>query len=191
MSMFDWLKTLFKGAQPAPAPRPTAGEPVIPKRGWTPRGPATRPSERCIAFIKQQEGLLLTAKKDVDGVYVNGYGCKIIDGAPAYAGQKITESIADRSCRTHAELCADAVLHMLAHDIDLTQGQLDALVDFVYNAGAGALQHSTILRRINGKATVQEAMFTAWSKAHVDGVLVTLPGLFERRQAEYRQFWSQ
>jgi hypothetical protein len=77
--MLDWLKSIFKGTVTQPAPRPHSDGDIL-----LPRIASPHNSESCIAFIKQQEGLLLTAKKDVDGVYVNGYGCKIIDGKPAY-----------------------------------------------------------------------------------------------------------
>src|SRR4051812_23832558 len=125
MGFFTWFRKT-----PAPAP----GRDIVLPPDLHPVQ-ATTPSERCIAFIKKTEGLMLLSKPDVDGVYVNGYGCKIIDGQPAFKGQVITEAIADRSCRAHAQLCANAVLAMVGNR-SLRQGQLDALVDFVYNAGS-------------------------------------------------------
>lgn len=178
MGFFDWFRRKPTTTSSAPAPVDI----VLPKESL----PGV-PSDRCITFIKQQEGLLLTAKKDVDGVYVNGYGCKIINGAPAFEGQVITPATADLSCRVHAQKCASAVIAEV--HVHLTQGQLDALVDFVYNAGIGALRQSTLLRIINAQQTVTENYFTMWSKAHIDGVLVTLPNLLARRKAEYQQFW--
>ncbi len=35
--------------------------------------------------------------------------------------------------------------------VPLTQGQYDAIVDFVYNMGGGALQSSTLLKKLNAK----------------------------------------
>jgi lysozyme len=183
MSFFSWL---FGKKKTTPAAPPRGDIILTPSPISNSVSGHLSPSERCIALIKRQEGLLLTAKKDVDGVYVNGYGCKIIDEKPAYEGQVITEAVANRSCRVHALKCSAGIYGFVK--TKLSQGQLDALVDFVYNAGIGALQQSTILRTINAQQTVTENMFTMWSKAHVNGVLVQLPGLLDRRKAEY-QLW--
>lgn len=180
MSLFDWFR---RSKSIPPAPQPDIVLPPLPP----PSGRIA--SERCIAFIKKTEGLLFKAKPDVDGVYVNGYGCKVIDGSPAFAGQIITEATADRSCRAHVQLCADAVLNLVTRPV--SQGQLDALIDFVYNVGSGALKQSTLLRTFNLNQPVTEAMFTVWSKAHIKGQIVTLDGLFQRRKNEYNLFWVQ
>lgn len=183
MGWFDWL---FRRA-PTPLP-PTARTDIELPADPKPHPVVSTPSERCIAFIKDQEKLILKAEKDVDDVWINGYGCKIIDGKPAFDGQIITPEIADRSCRVHALKCAAGVLQLVQRP--LTQGQLDALVDFVYNAGIGALKQSTLLRTFNVNQPVTEAMFTAWSKAHVKGQFVTLDGLVKRRKGEFQMWLS-
>jgi lysozyme len=187
MNIFTWLF----GKKTAPAPKPVSVESrthIPPPVDSTINGQALSPSEACIALIKREEGLLLTAKPDVDGVYVNGYGCKIIEGKPAFKGQVITPEIADHSCRVHAQKCAEAVITSVNHP--LTQGQLDALVDFVYNAGSPALHQSTLLRVINSNQQVIERYFTMWNKAHINGVLTELPDLTARRKAEYQLYLS-
>jgi len=66
-------------------------------------------------------------------------------------------------------------------NIELTQGQFDALVSFTFNLGSGALQRSTLRQKINRQehdAVPKE--FMRW--VHVSGMVV--PGLVRRRQAE-------
>jgi hypothetical protein len=67
--------------------------------------------------------------------------------------------------------------------VDLTQGQFDALVDFAYNAGVGALAKSTLLKRVNAeKFDEVPAEFMKWTK----GGGKELPGLVRRRRAEVK-----
>ncbi|MBS1772210.1 MAG: lysozyme [Bacteroidetes bacterium] len=72
---------------------------------------------------------------------------------------------------------------------DITQGMFDALVDFAYNLGTGALQSSTLLKKVNANPTDYAgitAEFVKWSKARnpKTGQLETLKGLLRRRQCE-------
>ena len=67
----------------------------------------------------------------------------------------------------------------------LTQGQFDALVDFVYNLGAGNFLSSTLLRLVNsGDMTGAAAQFARWNKA----AGVPMRGLTRRRAAEAALF---
>lgn len=63
----------------------------------------------------------------------------------------------------------------------LQQHEFDALVSFAFNVGAGALQRSTLVRRVNGNAT-PDAIASAWlmwDKPH---------GILGRRRDEVRLF---
>lgn len=67
----------------------------------------------------------------------------------------------------------------------LGQGQFDALVSFTFNCGAGALEHSTLLREVNEHLGAKgahriRADFMRWT--HAGGI--KLDGLVLRRQAE-------
>ena len=69
--------------------------------------------------------------------------------------------------------------------VQLTQGQFDALVDFVYNLGAGNFLSSTLLRLVNsGDMTGAAAQFARWNKA----AGVPMRGLTRRRAAEAALF---
>lgn len=75
---------------------------------------------------------------------------------------------------------AEAVVHGHA-GVELTQHQFDALVDFVFNVGAGNFTSSTLLSRLNqGDFAGADAEFKRWVKGggHV------LPGLVKRRELE-------
>jgi hypothetical protein len=67
--------------------------------------------------------------------------------------------------------------------VELTQGQFDALVDFAYNAGVGALAKSTLLKKVNAeKFDEVPAEFMKWTR----GGGKELPGLVRRRRAEVK-----
>jgi lysozyme len=69
--------------------------------------------------------------------------------------------------------------------VPLTQGQFDALVDFVFNLGAGRLSGSTLLKYLNGGHYV-DACFQLgnWDHGLEAGKEVELAALKARRQAE-------
>ncbi len=69
--------------------------------------------------------------------------------------------------------------------VTLTQGQVDALTDFVFNLGERSLANSTLLRMINASKFDEAAeQFDRWVFAQG----VKLPGLVTRRQRERELF---
>lgn len=76
-------------------------------------------------------------------------------------------------------------------EVELTQGQFDALVSFAYNLGTNALATSTLLNRLNsGDVAAAADEFLRWNKATVKGQKVVLAGLTARREAEQELFLS-
>jgi lysozyme len=72
--------------------------------------------------------------------------------------------------------------------VPLSQDQFDALVDLVYNIGAGAFASSTLLRLLNAKDyRGAQAQFLVWD--HAGGHV--LPGLLARRRREASLFGSR
>jgi lysozyme len=71
---------------------------------------------------------------------------------------------------------------------DISQNQFDALVSFCYNVGTGALQKSTLIKKVNANpkdVTISDE-FMKWNKAN-GRVLV---GLTRRRQSESKLYFS-
>ena len=71
--------------------------------------------------------------------------------------------------------------------VPLTQGEFDALTDFVFNCGCGAFAGSTMLRLLNaGDYQSAAGQFDLWD--HAGGQVVA--GLLRRREAETRELQS-
>ena len=137
------------------------------------------PSQACIDLVKASEGCRLTAYRDAVGVLTIGYGSTggITDG------QTITQEQADALLLDDLDAAADAVRSMVT--VSLTQGQFDALCDFVFNLGAGRLRDSTLLRLLNaGRYAEAAAQFHFWVMAGGH----PLPGLVTRRAKERALF---
>lgn len=119
------------------------------------------------------------------GVPTIGYGCTIYEDGTAVSldDGPITEAEADEMLRRLLGRYEAAVRRYA--QVDLEQGQFDALVSFAYNVGNEALRGSTLLRLLNGGDVAGAAnQFLRWDKAGGR----TLPGLTRRRQAERRLF---
>lgn len=70
-----------------------------------------------------------------------------------------------------------------------TLNQWSALLSLAYNIGWPAIAKSTLLRLFNaGQRGIASAHFLDWDKTHVDGKLVVIPGLLNRRIAEKTLF---
>jgi lysozyme len=135
-------------------------------------------SEAGLCLLRRFEGFRGRAYVDAAGLPTIGYGHRIV--AAESFPDEITESRAaellDRDVRA-AELAVRRLVKVL-----LTQGQFDALVDFVYNLGAGRLAGSTLLARLNAnnyEAAAEQLLRWDHSGAEV------LAGLKARREAEF------
>jgi lysozyme len=137
-------------------------------------------SAKGIALIKEHEGKRLKAYLCPAGVWTIGYGHTTGAGSPAVReGMKITAAEADAILVRDLGIFERGVLN--AVKVPLTQGQFDALVSFAFNCGIGALQKSTLLRKLNaGNYDAVPAELMKWTRA---GGKV-LPGLVRRRREE-------
>ena len=132
------------------------------------------------ALLKKFEGCKLKAYRCPAGICTIGYGHTSAAGAPeVYDGMTITQKDADDILRRDLVKFETAVFGMVHQP--LTQHQFDVLVDFAYNAGVGALQKSTLLKKVNAAQFDDvPAELMKWTK----GGGKVLPGLVRRRQAE-------
>lgn len=138
-------------------------------------------SDILIEKVKEFEGLRLTSYKDSAGVWTIGYG----HTRGVKAGQRITEAQAEAFLKEDLREAEGYVNNL---KLDLTQGQFDALVDFVYNVGIGDFMGSTLLKKIRAKAPTAEIQkqFRRWvySKGK------KLGGLVKRRDWEAKR-WTE
>lgn len=93
------------------------------------------PDGRCKAYQRVYNG-----KKDVPTI---GYGCT--EGVRM--GMVWTEAEAQAALRKEIARFESAITRMVT--VDLNQNEYDALVSLAYNVGEGALQKSTLLRKLN------------------------------------------
>ncbi|WP_431210457.1 lysozyme [Puia sp. P3] len=150
------------------------------------------PSGNCIDLIKSQEGLVLHPYLDQASVPTIGYGTTRYPGG-AHVTMKdgpITQQQAENYLHNDLQDTGVAVNAMVPQG--LNQNQFDALVDFAYNVGTGALHGSTLLKLVKANSadpSIGDA-FQMWDKIHVDGKLVVNDGLLKRRKAEAELYFS-
>jgi len=140
--------------------------------------------------LKLCEGLRLHRYADAAGNASIGYGHKLLPSEEVGSFVRIGEEKvpfsqglsmkdANRLLEHDLESREQAIEHLVPQD--LTQGQFDALVDFVYNVGVGAFCSSGVLRRIRaGELERVPEEFKRW--VYSDGKL--LHGLVDRRRSE-------
>jgi len=141
-----------------------------------------------LRIIKKWEGCRLEAYQCPAGVPTIGYGStRLIDG-PVRMGDKITQQMADDLLQNEVEhLFAPGVLTLLPMAKKWRSEQQAAIISFVYNVGLGALEESTLRKRLlagedASKVVIEE--LPRWNKA---GSKV-LEGLVNRRKDEVALF---
>lgn len=139
------------------------------------------------ALIEKWEGRRNFAYLDITGkptIGVGHYDPALVPGVTRWTDEQVDTVFFADSC-----MAGDQVLALVT--VALTDGQYGALVDFVYNEGAGRLAASTLLRCLNaGDNSGAAVAFLLWDKAEVDGTLETVEPLLERRQDEQALFLS-
>ena len=140
-------------------------------------------SQLLINKLKEFEGCKLVAYQDAVGVWTIGIG----HTTGVKKGQKITLQQAEVLCKGDL-LKVETYLNSLK--IPFTQGQFDALCDFAFNFGTGALAESTLLKkiRININDKTIPYQFTRW--IYQKGSDKPVNGLVTRRNWEAMR-WQQ
>ena len=139
-------------------------------------------SELLLNKIIDFEGCKLTAYKCPAGVWTIGVG----HTKGVKQGQKITEAQTISLLKGDLLPCENYVNNL---GVCKTQGQFDALVDFCFNLGTGALGRSTLLKFIRqGKAEQYiRGEFAKWVKSGGK----TLAGLVKRRAWEADRYFGK
>lgn len=138
-----------------------------------------------VDLIKSFEGFRSQAYVCPAGVWTIGYGHTGPDVKP---DSRLERQRAEILLRKDLVRFEDAVKRLVK--IKLNQNQFDALVSFAYNLGAGALEESTLLKRLNAgerPCDVAKEEMPRWNKANGK----PLSGLTRRRLAEVELFCAE
>lgn len=135
--------------------------------------------EKAIDLIKKYEGFSARPYKCPAGVLTIGYG-RTIDVRPYEITTEEAETV---WLSKYVKTIADQILAVVK--VELSNNQICALIDFVYNLGISNFKSSTLLRKINqGDFSAAANELLRWNKA---GGIV-LKGLENRRIAERMLF---
>jgi lysozyme len=136
-----------------------------------------------LSLIQHFEGFSKTVYLCPAGIPTIGFGHALREGEDfahgisLYEAQVLLQQDVWRAQRSVLRLCP----------VGLTQGQGDALVSFTYNLGAGALQRSTLRRKLlRGDMARAAEQFMVW--VYAGGR--KSKGLIARRRAEQLLFLS-
>lgn len=135
-----------------------------------------------LELLKKSEGFRDQTYADVAGFRTIGFGHRQAPGENYSNGMSLAQ--AEKILATDVLLAEAAVTRLVK--VPLTQGQFDALVDFVFNLGAARLASSTLLNYLNsGKYDAAAWQLLAWDHAGSREIV----GLKLRREAEFH-LWS-
>jgi lysozyme len=133
-------------------------------------------------LLKKSEGFRDRVYADVAGFRTIGFGHRLASSETYASAIDLSQG---ETILRHDLAIAEAAVERIVK-VTLTQGQFDALVDFVFNLGAGRLSSSTLLSYLNaGKYDAAAWELLAWDHAGSH----ELASLKLRREAEF-QLWS-
>ena len=151
---------------------------VPPEAGWL--APARQ-------IVKEFEGCRLQAYLCPAGVWTIGWGSTTINGRGVREGQAVTQAQADAQLDTDLQRFYDALARAIPAVAGWPGHRAAALVSWTYNVGVGAMQTSTLRRRLlagEDPLLVIPAELPRWNKAGGR----ELAGLTRRRAAEVALF---
>ena len=139
-----------------------------------------------LVLIKRFEGFAPEIYICPGGWPTIGYGHVVRDGEWDRFANGIDEAAAEELLRRDVEVAERAVLRLIR--VPLEDGRFDAFGSFTFNLGGGALQRSTLRRKVNREEhDAVPAEFGRWVWAGG----CKLKGLMRRREAEAELYASQ
>jgi len=140
-------------------------------------------SDEGLSLIKRFEGFSKTVYICSARHPTIGYGHVVLDHEMENFVEGISEKRATDLLKQDVGIAERAVLRHI--NVPLSDGQFDALVSFTFNLGSGALQRSTLRRKLNRQEySLAANEFSRWVWAGGK----RLKGLVRRRQAEAELF---
>ena len=130
-------------------------------------------------LIKRFEGFSPTIYICPAGYPTIGYGHVVREDERDRFAEGIDDQEAENLLQRDVRWAERGVMRLI--EVPLTDGQFDALVSFTFNLGTGALQRSTLRRKVNREEHAQvprEFMRWVWAGGRI------LEGLIRRRRAE-------
>lgn len=164
-------------------------------RTWTNSGKQPAPAwlEPASELIREFEGLRLVAYRCPAGEWTIGYGTTRYpgkNGGPVRKGDTLTAPEAEVYMeQALLDLYVPGLMFMLPAMKGWSANRVAALASFAYNVGLGAVERSTLIRRLSegeDPDTVITEELPRWNKANN----TVLPGLVRRRKAEVNLFLS-
>lgn len=156
---------------------------------WVPSEdfPELKISQRGLDITTKFEGFVAKMYNDPVGLCTVGYGHLIkkapCDGTEPKELQRVTRESGAALLKKDMAKAERAVMALVTKP--LNQNQFDVMCDFVYNAGAGNLKKSNLLKVLNaGELDKVPSELRRWTKAGGK----TLNGLVKRREAEIELF---
>lgn len=140
-------------------------------------------TEEGLNLIKRFEGFSPKIYICPAGYPTIGYGHVMLAHEREQFAAGITQAEATELLRKDVRIAERAVLRLIS--VPLTDGQFDALVSFTFNLGAGALQRSTLRRKVNRgehESVPAELLKWVWAAGK------RLPGLLSRRRLEGQRY---
>lgn len=141
-------------------------------------------------IVREFEGCRLQAYLCPAGVWTIGWGSTTIDGKVVQEGQRITQAEADAQLDADLQRFYEALVRAIPAVSGWPGNRAAALVSWTYNVGVGAMERSTLRRRLlagEAPATVIGEELPRWNQ----GNGVPLAGLTRRRAAEVTLFVGQ
>lgn len=138
-----------------------------------------RITQEGLDLIKRFEGFSPTIYICPAGYPTIGYGHVVLDEEKDRFANGIDQELGEELLRRDAQVAERAILRLIT--VPLTDGQFDALVSFTFNLGSGALQRSTLRRKVNREEHSEvpaQLMRWIWAGGR------KLKGLQRRRSAE-------
>lgn len=136
-----------------------------------------------LELIKKFEGFSPRIYLDAAGLPTIGYGHLLKDDEEKIFKNGISKEAGEALLIKDVITAEKAVLRLIK--VPLTDRQFDALVSFTFNLGSGALQRSTLRRKVNREEHSEvpaELMRWVWAGGR------KLRGLIRRREAEGKMY---